>query len=59
MVDLVLGEDRVRREDVSRQRGKRVESVRQKGKWKRVPWVFIGLSSLICLALVAFIMQLS
>ena len=55
MVDLILGEDGVRRKDVSRQWGKRVESVRQEREWKRVPSILL-LPASIRFALVAFIM---
>ena len=55
MVDLILGEDRVCGKDVSRQWGKRVESVRQEREWKRVPSILL-LPASIRFALVAFIM---
>ena len=44
MAHLVLGEDGVCSEDVSRQWGKRVESVRQEGEWKGVPSISLLLS---------------
>ena len=54
MVDLILGEDRVCGKDVSRQWGKRVESMRQEGERKRVPSIWM-LPSPISFALATFI----
>ena len=54
MVDLILGEDGVRCEDVSRQWGKRVESMRQEGERKWVPSIWM-LPSPISFALATFI----
>ena len=54
VVDLILGEDGVRRKDVSRQWGKRVKSMRQEGERKRVPSIWM-LPSPISFALATFI----